>query len=151
MAKRMLINSVHPEECRVAIAEDDKLLDLEIERNDVVQLKGNIYKSAIARIEPSLQAAFLDIGANRNGFLQINDIHPAYFQNWSLASATNRSRPNIQDILRPNQELVVQVIKDERDAKGATLTTNLSIPGRYLVLMIASSLWTLICLSPSCI
>ena len=81
MTKRMLINALYPEECRIAVAEDDRLLELEVERADHTQLKGNIYKAAITRIEPSLQAAFLDIGSNRNGFLQINDIHPAYFHN----------------------------------------------------------------------
>ncbi len=139
----MLINARHGEECRVAIADDDKLLELEIERADLTQLRGNIYKAAIIRIEPSLQAAFLDIGSNRNGFLQINDVHPAYFQNWPPENSDGEpvarpGRPSIQEVLRPGQELVVQVVKDERDQKGATLTTNISIPGRYLVLMVGN-------------
>ena len=139
MTRRMLINAVHPEECRVAVIDDGRLIELEIERAGFTQLKGNIYKAAITRIEPSLQAAFLDIDANRNGFLQINDINPAYFGNWPPADAAEaRRRPSIQDVLRPGQELIVQVVKDERAAKGATLTTNLSIPGRYLVLMVGN-------------
>lgn len=140
MIRRMLINAAHEQECRVAVVEDGQLLELEIERPDQIQLKGNIYKAAITRVEPSLQAAFLDIGANRNGFLQINDIHPAYFKNWPPEGGHHHhhSRPAIQDVLHANQELIVQVVKDERDLKGATLTTNISIPGRYLVLMVGN-------------
>lgn len=137
MARRMLINAFYPEECRIAVAEDDKLLELEVERADHSQLKGNIYRAPITRIEPSLQAAFLDIGSNRNGFLQINDINRSYFfpKNDEVAE---QHRPAIQDVLNARQHLVVQVVKDERAAKGATLTTNLSIPGRYLVLMVGN-------------
>jgi len=143
MVRRMLINARHGEECRVAVADDDRLLELEIERADLAQLRGNIYKASIIRIEPSLQAAFLDIGSNRNGFLQINDVHSAFFQGWPPENGdgepvSRSGRPSIQDVLKPGQELVVQVVKDERDQKGATLTTNISIPGRYLVLMIGN-------------
>src|SRR5262249_17501612 len=138
MTRRMLINAIHPEECRVAICDDDQLLELEIERADQAQLKGNIYKAAITRIEPSLQPAFIDIGSNRNGFLQINDINPSYFRDWPPEGGEDYGRPSIQDVLSSSQELIVQVVKDERDLKGATLTTNLSIPGRYLVLMIGN-------------
>ncbi|MCC6953125.1 MAG: Rne/Rng family ribonuclease [Deltaproteobacteria bacterium] len=140
MARRMLINAIDPEECRVAIAEDDQIIELETERADQQQLRGNIYKAAITRVEPSLQAAFLDIGSNRNGFLQINDINPTYFNNWPPENGPSspRDRPAIQDALRSGQDLVVQVVKDERDLKGATLTTNISIPGRYLVLVIGN-------------
>ena len=139
MTRRMLINANHQEECRIAIADDSQLLELEVENAARQQLKGNLYKASITRIEPSLQAAFLDIGSKRNGFLQINDIHPAYFKNWPPESKKGRpSRPSIQDVLSAGQNLIVQVVKDEREAKGATLTTNLSIPGRFLVLMIGS-------------
>lgn len=138
MTRRLLVNAVHSEECRVAIADDDRLRELEIERADQNQLRGNIYKASITRIEPSLQAAFLDIGANRNGFLQINDIHPSYFEDWPREESNHNYRPSIQDVLHAGQELAVQVIKDEREAKGATLTTNISIPGRYLVLMVGN-------------
>lgn len=137
--KRMLINATHQEERRVAIMEDNRLTEVEVEREDQVQLKGNIYKATISRVEPSLQAAFLDIGSNRNGFLQINDIHSTYFQNSASQDYIRRShRPPIQEVIRAGQEIVVQVVKDERDLKGATLTSNLSIPGRYLVLMVGN-------------
>lgn len=131
MDRRMLINAVHPEECRIAIVEGNNLVELEIESHVGKKLKGNIYKAKISRIEPSLQAAFVDIGTQRNGFLQINDIHPAYFRKEIPAGG----RVLIQDVLRPDQELVVQVVKEERELKGATLTTYLSLPGRYVVLM----------------
>ncbi|MBX7137395.1 MAG: Rne/Rng family ribonuclease [Oligoflexia bacterium] len=134
MDRRMLINAVHPEEIRIAITEGSSLVELEIESDLGRKLKGNIYKARISRIEPSLQAAFLDIGTQRNGFLQINDVHPAYFR--SSSRETGRGyRVRIQDVLEPGQELVVQVVKEERDLKGATLTTYLSLPGRYLVVM----------------
>ncbi len=139
MSKKMLINAIYPEECRVAVTSRGQLLELEVERRDQVQLKGNIYRAPISRIEPSLQAAFLDIGSNRNGFLQINDINPAcFFEPLKKENSSRRGRPSVKDILRQGQELVVQVVKDEREAKGATLTTNISIPGRYLVLMIGN-------------
>jgi ribonuclease E len=139
VSKKMLINGIYPEECRVAVTSRGQLLELEVERRDQVQLKGNIYRAPISRIEPSLQAAFLDIGSNRNGFLQINDINPAcFFEPLKKHEAPRRGRPSVKDILRQGQELVVQVVKDEREAKGATLTTNISIPGRYLVLMIGN-------------
>lgn len=130
MDRRMLINSLHPEECRIAIVEDGRLNELEVESLVGKKLKGNIYKARISRIEPSLQAAFVDLGTDRNGFLQINDIHPSFFRRKGRTS-----RGNIQDVLSPGQELVVQVVKEERDQKGATLTTYLSLPGRYVVLM----------------
>lgn len=133
----MVVNAVHQEECRIAIIENGSLVELEIESNVGKKLKGNVYKAKISRIEPSLQAAFVDIGTQRNGFLQINDIHPAYFRDGSrYAREGNYSaRPLIQDVLRPDQELIVQVVKEEREQKGATLTTFLSLPGRYIVLM----------------
>ena len=132
MDRRMLINAVDGEEIRIAITEGQTLSELEIESDLGRKLKGNIYKARIARIEPSLQAAFLDIGTQRNGFLQINDLHPAYFQDRGLGRGP---RPRIQDVLTTGQELVVQIVKEERDLKGATLTTYLSLPGRYVVLM----------------
>jgi ribonuclease E len=139
MARKMLINATYPEECRIAVVQDSQLLELEVERLDQLQLKGNIYRAPISRIEQSLQAAFLDIGSSRNGFLQINDINPACFYEAPKGKDNNRRwRPSVKDILRQGQELVVQVVKDERAAKGATLTTNLSIPGRYLVLMVGN-------------
>lgn len=129
MERRMLINSAHTEECRIAIVDNGTLFELEVESTAGKKLKGNVYKAKIARIEPSLQAAFIDLGTNRNGFLQINDIHPSYFR------FTRNSRPRIQDVLEVGQELVVQVVKEERELKGATLTTYISLPGRYVVAM----------------
>lgn len=131
MDQRMLINAVHPEECRIAIIEGSSLAELEIESLAGKKAKGNIYRGRISRIEPSLQAAFVDIGTNRNGFLQINDVHPACFRDRNSRAGKVR----IQDVLEPGQELVVQVVKEERDMKGATLTTYISLPGRYLVIM----------------
>jgi ribonuclease E len=138
----MLINALHPEECRIAITEENQLIELEIESNAGKKLKGNIFKARIARIEPSLQAAFVDIGSKRNGFLQINDVHPSCFRNKNTGASSARSRrdpasgkPRIQDVLYPGQELVLQVVKEERELKGSTLTTYLSLPGRYLVVM----------------
>jgi len=137
MDRRMLINSVHSEECRIAIIEDNALVELEIESNLGKKLKGNIYKAKISRVEPSLQAAFIDIGTSRNGFLQINDIHPSFFRNarGGRGGSSQGGRPRIQEVLEPGQEIIVQVVKEEREMKGATLTTYLSLPGRYVVLM----------------
>ncbi len=135
MERRMLINTAHSEECRIAIVDDQSLVELEVESNAGRKLKGNIYKAKISRIEPSLQAAFVDIGTSRNGFLQINDIHPSFFRS---GDSSERGHPRIQDVLEPGQELVVQVVKEEREQKGATLTTFLSLPGRYVVLMAGS-------------
>lgn len=131
MDQRMIINAVHPEECRIAIVEGSALAELELESNVGKKAKGNVYRGRISRIEPSLQAAFVDIGTSRNGFLQINDVHPSCFKN----SPPRSGKVRIQDVLEPGQELVVQVVKEERDMKGATLTTYLSLPGRYLVIM----------------
>jgi ribonuclease E len=131
----MLINAVHTEECRIAIAEGHDLLELEIESNVGRKLKGNVYKAKISRIEPSLQAAFIDIGTERNGFLQINDIHPAHFRGGYNPDNGSLRNIRIQDVLSAGQELVVQVVKEEREMKGATLTTYISLPGRYVVLM----------------
>ena len=134
MEKRMLINASDAEECRIAITEDGVLTDLEIESDLGKKLKGNIYKARIVRVEQSLQAAFVDIGTSRNGFLQINDVHPSYYRG-GFQPPRNSHRINISDVLEPGQELIVQVVKEERDQKGATLTTYLSLPGRYIVLM----------------
>ena len=134
MDRKMLINAIHEEEIRIAIVNDKELVELEIESNVGRKLKGNIYKTKISRIEPSLQAAFVDIGTQRNGFLQINDIHPSYFRNKPTRGRSG-NRPSIQDVLEVGQEIIVQVIKEERELKGASLTTYLSLPGRYVVLM----------------
>ncbi len=134
MSKTMLVNAIHTEEIRIAIKDGNLLTELEIESNLGRKLKGNVYKAKIVRIEPSLQAAFVDIGTQRNGFLQINDIHPSYFVR-QPPKGTSGNRIPIQEVLEAGQELVVQVVKEERNLKGATLTTYLSLPGRYVVLM----------------
>jgi ribonuclease E len=128
----MLINAAHPEEYRVAVVADGILEELDVQINTREATLGNIYKGKITRIEPSLQAAFVDYGATRNGFLPISDIHPSYFPE---SFADGRRRPRIEEIFRREDELVVQVNKEERDNKGASLTTNISLAGRYLVLM----------------
>ncbi|WP_298437071.1 Rne/Rng family ribonuclease, partial [Geobacter sp.] len=136
MAKKMLINVMHPEEARVAIVEEGKLVDLDIEIAGSEQTRGNIYKGVVVRVEPGLQAAFVDIGLKKLGFLQMGEIHPSFWQ-WrsDIPEEQRNRRPRIQEILRRGQELVVQVEKGERDMKGAALTTYLSLPGRYMVLM----------------
>jgi ribonuclease E len=130
MAKKMLINATHPEENRVAIVEDGILTELDIEIAGKEQTKGNIYKAVVVRVEPGLQAAFVDYGAERLGFLQMGDLHPSLFK-----ANEDKGRPRITDILRRGQELLVQVVKEERGTKGAALTTFLSLPGRFMVLM----------------
>lgn len=131
--KRMLFNATHPEELRVAIVDGQKLIDLDIESANSTQKKGNIYKGKITRVEPSLEAAFVEYGSGRQGFLPIKEVSRTYFQNYS--SETPISQVKIADVLKTGQELLVQVEKDERGNKGAALTTFISLAGRYLVLM----------------
>lgn len=125
--KRMLFNATHPEELRVAIVDGQKLLDLDIESAVRAQKKGNIYKGIVTRVEPSLEAAFVDYGAERQGFLPLKEISRTYFQNFS--PATPMAQVRIQDVIKEKQELLVQVEKDERGSKGAALTTFLSLAG----------------------
>jgi ribonuclease E len=127
--KRMLFNATQAEELRVAIVDGQKLVDLDIETVGKEQRKGNIYKGVITRIEPSLEACFVDYGTERHGFLPFKEVSRAYFQNF------DGGRPRIQDVLREGMEVSVQVEKDERGNKGAALTTYISLAGRYLVLM----------------
>ncbi|MDR1164146.1 MAG: Rne/Rng family ribonuclease, partial [Candidatus Accumulibacter sp.] len=127
--KRMLFNATQAEELRVAIVDGQKLIDLDIESAAKEQKKSNIYKAVITHIEPSLEAAFVDYGAERNGFLPFKEISRSYFQEGVDA------RASIKEALRENQELIVQVEKDERGNKGAAMTTFISLAGRYLVLM----------------
>ncbi len=129
--KRMLINATHPEELRVALVDGQRLYDLDLESTSREQRKSNIYKGRIIRLEPSLEAAFVDYGAERHGFLPLKEVTRTYFAD----TAQNGGRVNIKEALREGQELVVQVEKDERGNKGAALTTFVSLPGRYLVLM----------------
>jgi len=171
MKQEMLINVSQPEECRIAIVEDGLLEELYIERTGQNNYVGNIYKGVVVNLEPSIQAAFVDFGVGRNGFLHISDIEPQYFRQGGYDPARPmpsdgprsrgndresdddeipnedtprfRSRPGIrprvkppiQDILRRGDELLVQVIKEGIGTKGPTLSTYISIPGRYLVLM----------------
>src|SRR5687767_6307512 len=128
--KRMLFNATQPEELRVAIVDGQKLIDLDIESSGKEQRKGNIYKAVITRLEPSLEAAFVEYGGERHGFLPFKEISRSYFKE---AVDTSRVRP--QDALHEGQELIVQVDKDERGTKGAALTTYISLAGRHLVLM----------------
>ena len=128
--KRMLINATQPEELRVALVDGQKLYDLDIESGSREQKKSNIYKGKITRIEPSLEAAFVDFGAERHGFLPLKEISREYF-----VKDPGPGRINIKEVLKEGQEVIVQVDKEERGNKGAALTTQVSLAGRYLVLM----------------
>jgi len=129
--KRILFNATQPEELRVAMVDGQKLYDLDIEPAQRTQKKSNIYKAKITRLEPSLEAAFVDYGADRHGFLPLKEISPEYFKEGVEASR----KTNIKELLFEGQEIVVQVEKEERGNKGAALTTFISLAGRYLVLM----------------
>ncbi|MFX4228138.1 MAG: ribonuclease E [Porticoccaceae bacterium] len=129
--KRMLINATQPEEIRVALVDGQKLYDLDIEARGKEQKLANIYKGKITRIEPSLEAAFVDYGMDRHGFLPIKEISSEYFNKGSKSSG----RPRIDEVLKEGTEVIVQVEKEERGNKGAALTTFVSIAGRYMVLM----------------
>src|SRR5450432_1358141 len=176
MKKEMLINVLQPEECRIAILEDGVLEELYVERTSHESYVGNIYKGKVVNIEPAIQAAFVDFGVGRNGFLHISDVEPQYYRQGGYdpqrpidsggsqaaradidtgedddevgdedqprrnhrgprPGARPRIKPPIQDILRRGDEVLVQVIKEGMGTKGPTLSTYISIPGRYLVLM----------------
>ncbi|MGF1791876.1 ribonuclease E [Photobacterium profundum] len=129
--KRMLINATQKEELRVALVDGQKLFDLDIESPGHESKKANIYKGRITRIEPSLEAAFVDYGSERHGFLPLKEVARDYFP----ANYTYQGRPNIKEVLKEGQEVIVQVDKEERGNKGAALTTFISLAGSYLVLM----------------
>ncbi|MGB7345518.1 MAG: Rne/Rng family ribonuclease [Pirellulaceae bacterium] len=166
MKREMLINVLQPEESRIAILEDNRLDELYVERKSVEAYAGNIYRGKIVNLEPSIQAAFVDFGVGRNGFLHISDVEPQYFRQGGYdpaevmresdemaEAAAKRARdtgrgskrafkggrprvkPPIQEILKRGDEVLVQVIKEGIGTKGPTLSTYISIPGRYLVLM----------------
>jgi ribonuclease E len=141
VAKEMLINISQGEECRIALVEDGKLEELYMERSSSTSHVGNIYKGRVTNVEPSIQAAFVDFGLSRNGFLHISDLMPSYFGEGADVQETvgrkmaRRDRPPIQRCLRRGDEIVVQIIKEGIGTKGPTLTTYLSIPGRILVMM----------------
>lgn len=138
MIKKMLINASDQEELRVAIVEDGKLEGFFVETAAREQTRGNIYKGVVANIEPSLQAAFIDYGGERHGFLQIGDILPDLYVS---ERKTDRGLPPIKEVLRRGQEFMVQVVKEETGLKGASLTTYLSLPGQVLVLAVGRDAW----------
>ncbi|MBA3507034.1 MAG: Rne/Rng family ribonuclease, partial [Betaproteobacteria bacterium] len=129
--KRMLFNATQAEELRVAIVDGQKLVDLDIESAAKEQRKSNIYKAVVTRIEPSLEACFVDYGTDRHGFLPFKEISRLFFRDQD----SDPGKARIQEQLKEGQELIVQVDKDERGNKGAALTTYISLAGRYLVLM----------------
>lgn len=129
MSSKILINAAETDECRIAKVRDSKLIEFHIESAASEITQGNIYKATITRVEPSLQAVFVDYGANRNGFLQIQEIHSDYYL------TGNGGHRDIQHLVRKGQELLVQVVKDPIMHKGAMLTTFISLAGRYMVLM----------------
>ncbi|MBQ1454999.1 MAG: Rne/Rng family ribonuclease [Thermoguttaceae bacterium] len=150
MAQEMLVNFRQPEECRIAMVEEGQLEELYVERSTNENFAGNIYKGVIVNIEPSIQAAFVDFGGGRNGFLHISDVEPSYFkQDPKFVEEHSdrhshhdedgygrpRIKPLIQDVFQRGDEVVVQVTKEGIGTKGPTLSTYISIPGRYLVLM----------------
>jgi ribonuclease E len=137
MKKQMLINVADEEESRVAIVEDGILEEFTIETASKEQIKGNIYNGVVVKVEPSLQAAFVDYGGKRHGFLPMGEIHESWYTGGDTSANSNDRdrRPRIQDVLRRNQKIIIQVTKEELGNKGASLSTYISLPGRYLVLM----------------
>jgi len=139
--KEMIINVVPQEECRIAIMDAGKLQEIYLERASSENQVGNIYKGIVTNVEPSIQAAFIDFGQGKNGFLHISDLHPQYFPNGESSTENvgrkmpRRNRPPIQRCLRRGQQLLVQITKEGIGTKGPTLTSYLSIPGRFLVMM----------------
>lgn len=129
--KRMLINATQQEELRVALVDGQRLYDLDIENTGHESKKANIYKGIVSRIEPSLEAAFIEYGSEKHGFLPIKEITQEYFPK----NYITQGRPNIKDILKEGQEIIIQIDKEERGNKGAALTTFISLAGSYLVLM----------------
>ena len=128
--KRMLVNATQQEELRVALVDGQKLYDLSIELRSREQKKANVYKARISRVEPSLEACFVDYGAQRHGFLPLKEVSQEYFR-----QQPQGGRMNIRELLTEGQEILVQVEKEERGTKGAALTTFISLAGRFLVLM----------------
>ncbi len=138
--KIMLVNVAQGDECRIAMLEKQRLQEFYVERTAALSHVGNIYKGLVTNVEPSIQAAFVDFGQGKNGFLHISDLQPQYFPGGGEAEdvgrkTPRRERPLIQRCLRRNQEIIVQVTKEGIGTKGATLTTYIALPGRYLVMM----------------
>ncbi len=138
---KLLINADEPEECRIALVEDGRLESFHVTTIDREPTKNNIYKGRIVSIEANLQAAFVDIGTGRNGFLPFNEIHPEYFRqdvsdkSRALIAQQQWKKLKIEDVVQKGQEVLVQVVKEVTGNKGANMTTYLSLPGRCLVLM----------------
>ena len=131
--KRMLFNATHAEELRVAIVDGQKLIDLDLESAIRSEKKGNVYKGRVTKVEPSLEACFVDYGAEKQGFLPLKEIYREYFGDYD--SRTSIADVKIESVIREGQEMIVQVDKDERGTKGAALTTFISLAGRFLVFM----------------
>src|ERR1044072_1178637 len=129
--KQMIINANASEEIRVAIVEGERLVDLDIDNTSRSKQKGNIYKGIVANVEDSLEAAFIEFGDEKQAFLALSEIRPSIYP----AELQGQRRPKISAVLKRGQEIVVQVTKDEMGNKGAAVTTYLSLPGRYVVLM----------------
>ncbi len=130
--KKMLINATQAEEVRVAMVDGQRLYDLDIENRQRIQTKANVYKAKVTRVEPSLEAAFVDFGTDRHGFLPLKEISPEYYRS---RAPENEGKVRIKDVLKEGTEVIVQVDKEERGTKGAALTTYISLAGRYMVLM----------------
>lgn len=131
MVKKLLIDAIHLEEVRVVVIDDNVLLDFESETSLKKQIKGNIYVARVVRVEPALQAAFVDFGGNRHGFLAFSEIHPDFY----LRDENFKGKVKIQDVVKKKQMVIVQAIKEERGNKGAAFSTYISLAGRYCVLM----------------
>ena len=129
MSKRIVVNASHPEEIMIATVEDNQLIDICLEVTTKEHIKGNIYKGKVVSIEPGLQAAFVEYSDRRHGFLPFKELSPKWY------TKTPEKRARIQDVITRGQELLVQVEREERESKGAILTTYISIPGRYIVMM----------------
>ncbi|MCX5891834.1 MAG: S1 RNA-binding domain-containing protein, partial [Deltaproteobacteria bacterium] len=129
--RKMFINASDPEEFRVCIVEEGQLDEFALETSAREQTKANIYKALVVNIEPSLQAAFVNYGGDRHGFLPLSEVHPDYYQE----PIQSKSKAKIQRVLRKGQEIIVQVYKEETGTKGAYLSTYISLPGRNMVLL----------------
>ncbi len=129
--RKMFVNAADPEVFRVAIVEEGQMEELALESSSREPTKANIYKGMVANIEPSLQAAFVNYGGERHGFLPLSEVHPDYYQE----KPQSKAKTKIQRVLRKGQELIVQVYKEESATKGAYLSTYISLPGRRLVLL----------------
>ena len=131
---KLLINAEEPEECRIALIEDGRVESFHVTTVVHEQTKSNIYKGRVTAIEPNLQVAFIDIGTDKNGFLPFSEIHPEYYT-CEKSAQKHWKELNIQDVIKKGQEILVQVVKEASGSKGASVTTYLSLPGRFLVLM----------------